>query len=81
MKVTFNTRAAFSGEMLSTEVVLPAVSVRAAEPPAVAQPPSSSGTRRERLGALGFMVTDLDMMVWGGLLDCICLLLVEVKVK
>jgi hypothetical protein len=79
MKVTFNTRAAFSGEMLCTEVVLPAVLARVAEPPAAAQPPSSSGIRRERLEGLGFMVADLEMMVWGGLLDFICLILVEVK--
>ncbi len=77
MKVTFNTRAAFSGEMHGTEVVLPAVSARAgeppaAEPPAAAQPPSSSGARRERFEGLEFMVADRDMMVWGGLYDCIC---------
>ena len=72
MKVTFNTRAAFSGEMLGTEVVLPAVSARAGEPPAAAQPPSSSGARRERFEGLEFLVADLDMMVWGGLYDCIC---------
>ena len=78
MKVTFNTRAAFSGEMLGTEVVLPAVLVRAGEPPAAAelpaaaQPPSSSGARREHFEGLEFMVADLDMMVWGGLYDCIC---------
>jgi hypothetical protein len=81
MKVTFNTRAVFSGELLSTEVVLPAVSARAAEPPVAAQLPSSLGTRRECLKGLGFMVADLDMMVWGGFLDCICLLLIKVKVK
>ncbi len=81
MKVTFNTRAAFSGEMLSTEVVLPAVLAWTAEPLVAAQPPSFLGKCRERLEGLGFMVTDLDMMVWGELLDCICLLLVEVKVK
>ena len=78
MKVTFNTRAAFSGEMLGTEVVLPAVSAWAGELPAAAEPlaaaqlPSSSGARRERFEGLEFMVADLDMMVWGGLYDCIC---------
>jgi hypothetical protein len=49
--------------MLSTEVVLPAVLARVAEPPAAVQPPSSSGTRQEHLEGLVFMVADLDMMV------------------
>jgi hypothetical protein len=65
IEATFNTRAAFSGEVLSTQMVLPAVTAGAAELLMVAKPPSSSGPRQLRFEGLDLLlVADLDMMVW-----------------
>ncbi len=63
-KATFNTRVAFSEEVLSTQMVLPAVTARAAELPMAAKPPSSSGPCQLRFEGLDLLfVTDLDMMM------------------
>ena len=75
MKVTFNTRAAESGETVSTFLVFPAASGVAAKPPPAAEPLAAepptaaqplSLLRRLRFEGLVRTVADPDMILEGG---------------
>jgi hypothetical protein len=75
MKVTFNTRAAESGETVSTFLVFPAASGVAAKPPPTAEPLAAepptaaqplSLLRRLRFEGLVRTVADPDMILEGG---------------
>jgi hypothetical protein len=82
IKVTFNTRAAKSGEIVATFLVFPAVSGLAAEPPPTAEPLAAEPlTATEPLSLLQWLrfegltrtVADPDMILEGGeYVDSIC---------
>jgi hypothetical protein len=73
MKFTFNTRAAESGEIISTFLTFPAASGVAAKPPSTAEPPTAaklptaakplSLLLRLHFEGLAHRVADPDMML------------------